>query len=261
MRTITFMYDSTSSNLPLNIFSQIARKQKRVLVIDLRIGIRKAFSQVGLSIKKALQEQRPLKEYITPLEANFDYIGRDTQLDLEEFSSFNELIEFTYFKQQIEHLNYDYVIFVTSPQLHLLTINALMSSQEVMLGINIEKSGMEYIYKTVSFIHSYNTRFSQKLLLTKIIPSYSKHLSKLKFVHLISHYGSKLIPYPLELTITSKEHKIGLKKIAQSIFEDEALFDLTISCQDRERKIQEYLLLIEENSKLELPLGLTSSSN
>ena len=256
MRKICLFNQDPNSSISLNIYAQLARAGKRVLIVDLRFGkrVQKDSTSVGLDIYNLINEGQKPNKFIKSLEPNLDIIKGSSKLNLQEFNTFYEFFKLDYFEKSFSNLDYDYMVFECSPQLNLITTNALFNSTEIQSIIDFENSGVDFMHKLARFTFHFNKIYSKEILLSKIIPVYKNKLNKNNFVHLVSEFTSKLVSFPILNNKKSKSFGEELSKISTSILDDEKLFDDSVQTRDKQKMIKEYLNIISENSFQEKPL-------
>ncbi len=256
MRKICLFNQDSNSNLSLNIYSQLARTKKRILIVDLRFNKDEISNSniVDLDIYNCLNENLNPNKYITNLEPNLDIIKGSSKLNFQEFNLFYEFFKLDYFENFFKNLNYDYIIFEVSPLLNLITTNVLFNCTEIQTIIDFKKSGLDFMHKLARFTYHFNKIYSKKILISKIIPVYQSKLNKENYISLVSEFTSKLVSFPILENKKSKNFKDELNKISISIIDDEKLFDDKIKNKKKQKLIQEYLNIISENSFPEKPL-------
>jgi len=254
MRKICLINQDANSNLSLNIYSKLARAGKRILLVDLRIGKDSSTdSKVGLDIYNCINEGQKPEKFISSLEQNLDLIKGSSKLNFQEFNMFYEFFKLDYFEKSFKNLNYDYIIYEVSPQLNLITTNALFNSNEIQTIIDFEKFGLDFMHKLARFTFHFNKIYSKQILLSKIIPVYNKNLNKNNYINLVSEFTSRLVSFPIS-SKKSKTFSEELNNVGMSIVDDEKLFDDKIQTKEKQKLIKEYLDIISENSVPEKPL-------
>jgi len=256
MRKICLINQNPNSNLSLNIYSKLARAGKRVLIVDLRLSKDQETNKnsVGLDIYHCINENQKPEKFIISLEPNLDIIKGSSKLNFQEFNTFYEFFKLDYFEKSFKKLNYDYIIYEVSPQLNLITTNALFDSNEIQAIIDFDKAGLDFIHKLARFTFHFNKIYSKQILISKIIPTYKNKLNKNNYVHLVSEFTSKLVSFPIFEDIKSKNFKDELLNVSTSILDDEKLFSDEIQTKEKQKLIKEYLNIISENSFPEKPL-------
>jgi len=241
MRKICLFNQDANSNITLNLFAQIARKGKTVLIIDLRFGKEENENCVGYDIYSMINSDSNPEKYLTKLEKNLFLIKGSSKLNLQEFNLFYDLFKLDYFEKYLKNLNYDYIIFEVSPQLNILTKNALFESSEVISIIEFEKEGLIFTKKLAKFISNFNQIYSKKLILSKIITIFKESLEQEQYVNLVSSFNSKIVSFPIRENKKGTKFAGELEIVAKSIILDSKIFKSN-------KKMFEYLSIISENS-------------
>lgn len=238
MRKIVLFNPKSSSKDTLNIFAKLARKGKRVLVIDLRHSFDKqSSSEVGLDITAGLDSPQFFKTVIKPLEMNLDVVEGSSRLNTTEFRVFNSLFKFDVFEQQLADLSYDFVVFELSYILDLFTLNGLFASNEVMIYHELKTDAA---YDIMKFLSDFNALYSHKILCSLIIATYSNTLNKQDYTALVSDFSSKMISFPFKQDKNSSQYKECIENISNQIEELEEIFDPKDNYNWALEKQQEY---------------------
>ena len=112
--------------------------------------------------------------------------------------------------------------------------------------------------KFARFTYHFNKQYGQQKVISKIIPYYkAEEAGKESYTYLVSEFTSKLISYPIldcEKTRENKEFDKCLTNVAFSLEETERLFDSESSPGERQKVLREYLGLLTETVKEDMPL-------
>ncbi len=255
MRKICLINQNSENKISLNIFSRLAKEKKRVLIIDLRENKKINYKKtVGLDIYHALNEIEDLRKFIISIENNLDLIKGNEFLNYQEFNLFYDLFKFDYFEKKCANLNYDYIILEVSDSLNLFTTNALFYSSEVILNIEIEKQGIDFLNKCSRFIYHFNNIYGKQLFISKVIPTFKEKINPQTYTFLISEFTSKLISYPI-IDIKNWEFGQTLDKLAINIIDEEKIFDSEIKNNTKQKRILEFLEIINDKHRNEIPLN------
>lgn len=163
----------------LNIGAGLARLQKKTLLIDIDpqsnltegLGLR----DVKVSIYDSIKEDSPLpieslSEYLDIVPSSLDLLGAEIEL-------VSRLGRETILKRLLKAVDgkYDYVLIDCAPALGMLTVNALVAADTVMIPLEAEYFAYRGIDRLVSIISDVRTHYNEHLTIggvfvTKINP-------------------------------------------------------------------------------------------
>lgn len=142
----------------LTLASALSRLGKKVLVIDIDpqgnattgAGINKA--DLKMTTFDLLLKSNKLEECITN-NGIFDIVGTTISLASAEYEMFNKFSRESLLKRKLQDKNsYDFILIDCPPSLSLLTINALVASNEILIPIAPEPFALEGISQLIDTI-------------------------------------------------------------------------------------------------------------
>lgn len=155
----------------LNIATGLAAINKKVLLVDfdpqanLSSGL--GFREEEKSIYSLLTgENRDIKDYIIKTKiSNLDLIPSNIDLSAFELDVFNKENREYFLKNKLDIVikNYDYIIIDCPPSLGFLTINALSTSNYVLIPMQCEFFSLEGINHLLESLDRIKTNFNHKL--------------------------------------------------------------------------------------------------
>ena len=156
----------------INLAASLASLEKRVLLVDVdpqanaSSGLGVEGSEIGKTIYECLCSGLPAKEVIIPsmvegldiLPSHIDLAGADLELlerDRREFV----------LKEVLAPIvdQYDYVLIDCSPSLGIITVNALVASDSVLIPVQCEYFALEGISKLLNTVRIVRQRLNPRL--------------------------------------------------------------------------------------------------
>lgn len=156
----------------INLAASLASLEKRVLLVDVdpqanaSSGLGVEGSEIGKTIYECLCSGLPVKEVIIPsmvegldiLPSHIDLAGADLELlerDRREFV----------LKEVLAPIvdQYDYVLIDCSPSLGIITVNALVASDSVLIPVQCEYFALEGISKLLNTVRIVRQRLNPRL--------------------------------------------------------------------------------------------------
>ena len=188
----------------VNLAASLAAMHKRVLLIDLdpqgnaTMGSGVDKHDLTLSVYELLTDQASAKEaIITNLEVGYDVLGANGDLTAAEV----ELLQMTRrefrLKMALDAVadQYDFILIDNPPSLSLLTVNALASSDGVIIPMQCEYYALEGISALVGTIDKIHERLNPKLKIEGILRTmFDPRMSLTKDVsdHLLEYFGNQV---------------------------------------------------------------------
>lgn len=188
----------------INIATALAAIDKRVLVIDFdpqgnattSLGVSKGRGQI--SSYDVLVGTRRVNEAIVHTELpNFDLIPSSPDLAAAEVELVDVPEREYMFKKALSSMPavYDYVIIDCPPSLNLITINAMVASDSVLVPLQCEFLALEGLADLMKNINAIKRNFNAKLTLQGIVLTmFSKqnNLSKMIEADVRKYFGDKV---------------------------------------------------------------------
>ncbi|MGL4954649.1 MAG: ParA family protein [Cetobacterium sp.] len=142
----------------LSLASALSKLQKKVLVIDIDpqgnattgAGIDK--TELKATTFDLLLRSNPIEECITN-NGVYDIVGTTIELASAEYEMFNRFLRESLLRKKLQDKkNYDFILIDCPPSLSLLTINALVASNEVLIPVAPEPFALEGISQLINTI-------------------------------------------------------------------------------------------------------------
>lgn len=134
----------------VNLAASLAAKRKKVLLVDMDpqgnattgTGLEKR--SLEMTLADVLLDKEPLQEAIVKSPAGFDVIGANRDLAGMDATLMSETDSHALLRNAIAEIGgYDYVIIDCAPSLNLLTINALVATDGVIIPMQCEYYALE----------------------------------------------------------------------------------------------------------------------
>ncbi len=251
MRKICLVNQFADSTASLSIFSKLAQKGKRVLIIDLRLK-KTTVKNDAVNAYHFLNELENPEKFFKQPEPNLHIIEGHPNLNFQEFNLFFELFKFDYFEKKFKDLKYDYIIFECSSELSLMTLNSLFYVDELIAVLDCDNRGHDFACKLSRFNYHFNKLYGMNMFISKIVPVFKNKLDNEIYNFLTSEFTAPMITSPLVLKGKNVKDLFG--DVAFSIMVDEKKFDSEIADAEKQRSINEYLEILTETAKIETPL-------
>lgn len=196
----------------LNIGAGLARLKKKVLLIDLDpqtnltegLGVR----DVKISIYNSLRDGtdlpvQPVKKYLDLVPSSLDLVGAELEL-------VSQMARESILKKLLKKVKdqYDYIIIDCPPALGMLTINALVPSDTVLIPLEAEFYSYRGIDRMVNIISEVRTHYNENLtiggvFITKCNPKrlLTEHITE----SVKKHFGDKLLETKIRVNVALAE--------------------------------------------------------
>lgn len=162
----------------VNLSACLAYMNKKVLLVDIDpqgnatsgVGINKA--DMDQCVYNVLVEDLPAEEVCVPTNVeNLDIIPATIQLAGAEIELVPTISREIRLKKSLDSLkeNYDYIIIDCPPSLGLLTINALTSSDTVLIPVQCEYYALEGLSQLLNTIRLVQKHLNQQLMIEGVL--------------------------------------------------------------------------------------------
>lgn len=188
----------------VNLAAGLAQLKKSVLLIDLdpqgnaTMGCGINSREVQPNACDMLLQEDDINNLVLHAEfANMDVIGSNTDLTAAELELMAQKTPETVLKRQIAKLNkdYDYIIIDCPPSLNILTINALVAADGVVIPMQCEYYALEGLASLLETIERVQTNANPDLEIEGIIRTMfdgRNNLANDVSAQLLEHFGSKV---------------------------------------------------------------------
>jgi len=144
----------------INVAASLARVGKRVLMVDLdpqgngTVGSGVSKGSYEQSIYDVLVERMPIDKTVIAVEAGFDVVPSDVDLAGAEVGLLNEIGRELRLKNALAKVltNYDFIFIDCPPALNVLTINAMVAANSVIIPMQCEYFALEGLSSLVDTI-------------------------------------------------------------------------------------------------------------
>lgn len=188
----------------VNLAASLAAMHKRVLLIDLdpqgnaTMGSGVDKHDLGLSVYELLTDQGSISEVVlTNLPVGYDLLGANGDLTAAEVELLSMSRREFRLKMALDEVadQYDYILIDNPPSLSLLTVNALASSDGVIIPMQCEYYALEGISALIGTINKIQDRLNPRLKIEGILRTmFDPRMSLTKDVseHLLQHFDDKV---------------------------------------------------------------------
>lgn len=154
----------------VNMASAFAATRRRTLLIDLDpqgnattgSGVDK--SQVTYSSYELLTHQAPLRScVISPTEGGYDLVAGNGDLTAAEIELLSAQNRQLHMKQALDEHGYDMVVIDCPPSLNMLTVNALVAAQGIVIPVQCEFYALEGLASLLETIEDVRVAFNPQL--------------------------------------------------------------------------------------------------
>jgi chromosome partitioning protein len=213
----------------VNLGAALAEQGQRVLLVDLD-------AQAHLTINMGVKNPDDLDKTIYDLLVDpgtgvnevvlenetigVHFIPANIELSGAEIALFNEIGRESVLKERLEPAlrRYDFVVIDCPPSLSLLTLNAFVASNEVVIPLQCEYFGMKGMQQLLRTIDRVRAKLNPKLKLAGILPTIykSRTLHSQEVLEMVrQHFGDTVYPFAIKDSIRFAESPLAGTSILQ----------------------------------------------
>ena len=213
----------------VNLGAALAEKGKRVLLVDLDA---QAHLTINMGVKLPDELEKSIYELLVDPDVAADevigeaeglglhFIPANIELAGAEAQLFNEIGRESILKEKLEPIarRYDFVIIDCPPALNVLTVNAFVASDEVIIPLQCEYFGMKGMQQLLKTIERIRAKLNPKLRIAGILPTIYKArtLHSQEVLGLVKqHFGDKVYDFAVRDSIRFAESPLAGQSILQ----------------------------------------------
>ena len=187
----------------VNLAASLAATKRRVLLVDMDpqgnatmgSGVNK--HELENSIYDVLVDQMPVTEAALATEPGYDLVGSNADLTAAEVQLLDEENKEQRLNQALQGVRaqYDYVLIDCPPSLNMLTVNALVASDSVIIPMQCEYYALEGLSALLNTIERIQTQLNPKLEIDGLLRTmYDPRIALANQVssQLTDHFGDKV---------------------------------------------------------------------
>lgn len=187
----------------INLAAALAKRGKRILLIDIdpqgnaSVGLGVDTQEVEVTIYDVLLDEATAKEAIVSTDSGVDVLTANGDLAGAQVELLNEIGRELRLKKALAPVqdDYDYIFIDCPPALNVLTINALVASDSVMIPMQCEYFALEGLSALISTVRKIRETLNPKLTIEGLLRtmfdgrnSLSNEVSR----QLQTHFGNKV---------------------------------------------------------------------
>lgn len=187
----------------INLAASLVKTQRKVLLIDIdpqgnaTMGSGVVKDKVENSIYDVLLGTSTLEQAVLKVSGEYDLVASNAQLSGAEI----ELIQLDRREKRLRRAiddvrnNYDYILIDCPPSLNLLTVNALVAAEAVMIPMQCEYYALEGLSALLNTIKKVRARLNPELQIAGLLRTMfdpRNNLANEVSAQLRSHFGDKL---------------------------------------------------------------------
>ncbi|HKF77390.1 MAG TPA: AAA family ATPase [Candidatus Dormibacteraeota bacterium] len=213
----------------VNLGAALAEREQRVLLIDLDP---QAHLTVNMGVKVPDDLERTVYDLLidpdVPVEdtvqenplIGVDYVPANIELSGAETQLINEIGRETILKEKLRPLqrHYDFVIMDCPPALSLITINAFVAADQVIIPLQCEYFGLKGMQQLQRSVERVRAKLNPRLRVAGILPTIFKArtLHSQEVLQLVrQHYGELVYDFAIKDSIRFAESPLAAVSILQ----------------------------------------------
>ena len=161
----------------INLAATLARAKKRVLMVDLdpqgngSVGLGAEPDPVGNTIYPVLLEQQEIVEVITKTDSGVDVVAANGDLAGAQVELLHEIGREMRLKTVLSPIlgEYDYIFIDCPPALNVLTVNALVSAESVLIPMQCEYFALEGLSSLVATVRKIRATLNPRLKIDGLV--------------------------------------------------------------------------------------------
>lgn len=187
----------------INLAASFAAMKRRVMLIDLdpqgnaTVGSGIYKDQFQYSANNVLCNEVPIKDAVVKTESGFDLLATNNELIVAEM----QLLQATQREQRLKTIlesvksDYDYILIDCPPSLSVLTLNALVAANSVLIPIQCEYFALEGLSGLLSTIEQVTTAINPTLQIEGLLRTMYDGRNRLALdvsAQLIEHFPDRV---------------------------------------------------------------------
>lgn len=187
----------------INLSASLSATKRRVLLIDFdpqgnaSVGSGVNSRKLPISIQDVLLEEMPIKEAIVKTTAGYDLLASNSDLIAVELKLIRLEKREYFLKKALAPVleQYDYILIDCPPSLNMLTVNALVSANSVLIPVQCEYYSLEGLTGLLNTISRLKHSSNQKLDIEGLLRTMYDGRNRLTLEvseQLLAHFGNKV---------------------------------------------------------------------
>lgn len=213
----------------VNLGAALAEREKRVLLVDLDP---QAHLTINMGVKVPDEIERTVYDLLLDPEvrvadivlenelAGLHYLPANIELSAAETQLLNEIGREGILKEKLSPVSrrYDYIVIDCPPALSLITINAFVAADEVIIPLQCEYFGMKGMQQLQRSVERVRAKLNPRLKVGGILPTIYKArtLHSREVLELVrQHYGTLVYDFVVKDSIRFAESPLAAASILQ----------------------------------------------